>query len=335
MNHLEQLGNQFSIQIPTDEEGYLGRECPQEECQGYFKITLGTGLKGVTACHCPYCGFTAEQSDFTTKEQIEYAKSIVINKVTGALIKDLKQLEFEHKPQGMFGIGISMKVTGRPQPISYYREKSLETEIICNACTLRYAIYGVFAFCPDCGAHNSQQILEKNLELAEKEIALAATVQPDMRDYLIADALENVVSAFDGFGREACRIHASYSANANKAKNISFQNLTGARDRVQELFSFDLASAFSTDEWELACRCFQKRHLLAHKMGVVDEAYIRTTSDPQATVGRKIQIDSDEVLALSQLIRKLGVHLSQQLQARKSVSLSAPPASAASTEPNT
>jgi len=42
MRHLRQLGNQFSIPIPADDKGYIGRGCP--DCQRYFKITLGTRL---------------------------------------------------------------------------------------------------------------------------------------------------------------------------------------------------------------------------------------------------------------------------------------------------
>ena len=43
---LDRLGKQLSIPINADEDGYLGRECPVEECLGYFKITPGTGIKG-------------------------------------------------------------------------------------------------------------------------------------------------------------------------------------------------------------------------------------------------------------------------------------------------
>ena len=58
-------------------------------------------------------------------------------------------MEFEHKPRGAFGIGISMKLQpSSPRQIRYYREKQLETEVVCNACTLRYAIYGVFGGAP-------------------------------------------------------------------------------------------------------------------------------------------------------------------------------------------
>ena len=32
-----------------------------------------------------------------------------------------------------------------PHPIRQYREKRLETEVVCDRCTLHYAIYGVFA----------------------------------------------------------------------------------------------------------------------------------------------------------------------------------------------
>jgi len=73
-NHLRSLGTQFNVPINPDENGYIGRECPDQKCLGYFKITPGTGVKGPAACHCPYCGHIGEQSTFFTPEQIEYGK---------------------------------------------------------------------------------------------------------------------------------------------------------------------------------------------------------------------------------------------------------------------
>jgi hypothetical protein len=196
MHNLKNLGTQFSIPIRPDEDGYVGRECPVKECLGYFKITPGTGVKGPAPCHCPYCGHEGEGKTFFTPEQIEYARSVVIRRVTDAIRKDFKSLEFDHKPSGPFGIGISMKLKeSAPLPIRYYREKQLETEVTCDSCTLRYAIYGVFGWCPDCGVHNSLQILVKNLALAQKELALAQTAEAELAHHLIGDALENAVSA--------------------------------------------------------------------------------------------------------------------------------------------
>jgi hypothetical protein len=314
MKHLERLGNQFKVSFPSDEEGMTGRECPAEGCEGYFKIQFGTGLKGQNLpCHCPYCGHRAGHDKFFTKEQLSYARSVVINKVTDAVLKDFKSLEFEHKPTGPFGIGISMKVKGHPHPIRYYREKQLETEVICEKCTLRYMIYGVFGYCPDCGVHNSLQILTKNLELVEKVLVFAETQESALAEALIANSLEDCVSAFDGFGRKTCRVFSTKATDKTKADNLSFQNIERARQRFRDLFGVDFAQNIDPQQWILVTRCFQKRHLLAHKMGVVDQEYISATKDQAAIVGRKIQIQSAEIRALATPLQTIGEHLFDSL----------------------
>src|SRR4051812_35085010 len=109
MSHLRRLGNQISVPMPRDADGLLGRECPAPKCESYYKIQPGTGLTGEhLPCHCPYCGHTAAPNQFFTDAQIEYAKSVVLNQLTGAFLKDLESLEFDHQPPGGFGIGISM-----------------------------------------------------------------------------------------------------------------------------------------------------------------------------------------------------------------------------------
>jgi len=172
--------------------------------------------------------------------------------------------------------------------------------VTCDNCTLKFAIYGVFGRCPDCGTHNSLQILSKNLELAKRELALAATDDADLAEHLVGDALENVVSAFDGFGREIC---------VQKSADIRFQNLSRARRRVQEAFGFDFADELSADAWDMACRIFQKRHLIAHKMGVIDAEYVQKANDTGAVVGRRIRVTSDEVAHAISLVETLGQRL--------------------------
>ena len=316
MDHFRRLGNSISIPIPADENAFTGRECPQPDCEGYFKIELGTGLKGEgLPCHCPYCGHTAGHDHFWTKEQIEYAKSVAMRKITDALHKDLKKLEFDHKPKGAFGIGISMKVKPGPStPIHHYREKQLETEIVCITCTLRYSVYGVFAFCPDCGQHNSLQILDKNLEVVGKILDLAAEAEKELAEKLVENALEDCVSAFDGFGRELCRVHANRARNPARLEKMSFQNLEGAKSNVLDAFGIDLSAGVEPDEWRVAGAGFQKRHLVAHKTGVVDPDYITKTGDTRAVVGRKIGIGADEVRQLASIISKLALRLSDDLQ---------------------
>src|ERR1035437_4150073 len=98
-SNIENLGNQISVNIPKDKEGFLGRECPQDNCLGYFKIKPGTGIVGKEVpCICPYCGHQDPHSRFWTKEQIEYAKSVALSKIHEAVRADLKSMEFEIKP---------------------------------------------------------------------------------------------------------------------------------------------------------------------------------------------------------------------------------------------
>jgi len=158
----------------------------------------------------------------------------------------------------------------------------------------------VFGWCPDCGVHNSLQILVKNLELARKELALAANVDRDLADHLVGDALENAVSAFDAFGRELC---------AQKGTEIHFQNIVSARTRVQDRFHVDFADGLAEPEWQAVCRAFQKRHLLAHKMGVIDQEYVNRAYDATAQVGRRTRVERDEVAAAIDLVERLGRNL--------------------------
>ncbi len=314
MHRFGQPRTTISVKMPTDEKGLVGRKCPSRGCGQYFKLKPGTGLKGDVPCHCPYCGVVGDSGDFWTPDQKKYAKAVAMNYASEEIHRMLKELEFDYQPRGAFGIGLSMKVTGSPQRFNHwYREHQLETDVVCDQCTLVYAIYGAFAFCPDCGSHNSLNILRKNLEMAEKLLTLAASQERDVADHLVGDALENIVSAFDGFGREFCRVTAPTATKPSEAEDVRFQNLFGARSRVHKLFGFDLMTFIPTQDWDFACCCLKKRNLLAHKMGVVDKEYVQATKDPAAVVGRKVQIKPEEVKRLTDIIGQLGEKLAAQL----------------------
>jgi hypothetical protein len=311
------MGGQIRVSLPTDENGLISRKCPNSNCGGVFKVKPGTGLQGNNLpCHCPYCGHKADMSNFNTPEQIEYAKSVSIQQIKNAIRKDVQEWgrQLERSTRNSF-FKMSVSYKDHPHPIRYYQEKQLETSVTCDVCTLEYAIFGVFAFCPDCGTHNSLQILNKNLELVEKEIAFAGTMEDtELARRLIEDALENAVSSFDGFGRATTMAYSNKASDPDKAKDIPFQNCEGARKKVQDLFGFDLANGVTANDWDFVARCFQKRHLLAHKMGVIDEEYIKKARDSRAAVGRKITIDSDEVIKLSGLLKTIGKNLVDNLK---------------------
>lgn len=314
--HLRNLGSEFNVSLSVDEGGYLGRECPEKACGRYFKIKPGTGLKEEDLpLHCPYCGRQGRMGDFHTQAQADYALSVVHRQVTGAIGRDLKDMarDFNRRTRGRL-LSVKMDVKSSPSPLRYYAEQKLETNVECCNCTLQYSVYGVFAFCPDCRQRNSLQILDKNLELVGKMLDMATTAEAEVAERLVENALEDCVSAFDGFGREVCRVHAKQSTDPAKVEKVSFQNLDGARQHLTELFGLDLAAGLTDEEWKAALRGFQKRHLLSHKMGVVDEEYIRKSGDTEAVVGRKVSIGADKVQQLIQVIGILARSASDGLQ---------------------
>jgi len=307
----------FNIPMRNDEEGFFGRECPNDECLGYFKVELGTGLQGEDLpCHCPYCGHVGPHDTFWTQDQLKYARSAAMREVQKYVDDTLKRTLPPSRPRRGDFISITFQYKpGRPLPLYRYKEKQLETALVCSECGLRYAVYGVFGYCPDCGSHNSLQILDANLDLASKELELASTLEGSLADQLIADALENAVSTFDAFGRELFRVNSSLATAPDEAARISCQNLESLKSRASKLFGIDLTSPFTADEWRLLVQGFQKRHLIAHRMGVIDQAYINNSGDLRAVVGRKVDLDSEEVTVVLLLVRRLGQHTQDVLRA--------------------
>ncbi len=282
----------ISVTIKPDPDGFTGRECPS--CERYFKTKNGTGVPGLTTCRCPYCNHVGPQDHFWTKAQVAYATSVALNKFSGELLTSLKKLERRPDPRAFLSIGI--KVKGSATPIAYYSEKELEERVNCSGCGLEYAIYGAFGYCPDCGVHNSAQIADANFDLVLKTLDLAANAPTDVQTKLVENALEDAVSCFDGFGREHC---------ATQPYKISFQNIDSARDKLLRENGFDLSAGLNAADWKFIAVQFQKRHLLAHKMGVIDSEYAAKTGCPPDLIGRKVPVSEGDVRALVSHLRSL------------------------------
>lgn len=75
------------LHLPLDEEGMVDRECPQDDCQPkYFKIFSSIEneqekRRAIKYLYCPYCGYRNYFNNFTTHEQIEWVKSLMLRDV--------------------------------------------------------------------------------------------------------------------------------------------------------------------------------------------------------------------------------------------------------------
>lgn len=311
----------MSISLPTDTDGLVGRECPVEECEGYFKIKLETGIveDGYDKCFCPYCGHKSVQDQFWTKEQVKYVESVVVGEIQNVIGNEVKKWDRRLKTSSrnsFVELRVSYKKSHRP--IAYYAEKDLESHLICDNCTLEYAVFGKFAYCPDCGVDNTLQILRKNMELVHKLLVSAKEDEDsDFQGHLIQNALEDVVSTFDSFGRNSVRL---LTKNTDKSEiSISFQNIIKAREKVQNEFSFDICDGLEDDEWKQVVLNFQKRHLISHNDGIVDNVYLEITNDKRADLGRMIMINTKDVEEMLVSIEQIAQNLQSGLVNWKSL----------------
>lgn len=78
MKHTKRM----TIELPSDENGMLGRECPR--CQGRFTVHGELFEKrGFLNLRCPYCEFIAEADQFLTGEQRAHVYSLQRDELLG------------------------------------------------------------------------------------------------------------------------------------------------------------------------------------------------------------------------------------------------------------
>lgn len=306
----------YKIDLPLDKKGFLGRECP--ECHKYFKVRLGTGLD-TSLCNCPYCSYTANYEEFITKDQLEYVKTVAIKKLVKDVVEpQLKKMERELKRierkmrRNPIQIEIKTQYKSRKIPVSYYQEKELETNVKCDNCGLEFAIFGVFANCPDCGKLNALAIFEKSIEISFKRINLANSVNidRDLQEAILEDALSGGVSSFDGLGKT---LQSRYAMVLPSTRNL-FQKLELLSDYLSESIDISLPSAIDKEKFDFLLKMFQVRHIYKHNMGVVDEVFVCKIPDLDYLKDQKYKLEKKEIKEFLSLILELGKKIIEILE---------------------
>lgn len=274
----------------------VGRSCPDETCNRYFKLKPGTGLP-TDRCHCPYCGCAGEASDFLTEDQRQYAISYAARQIVDPMMRDfgnsLQRLNTQSRG-GLISVRFDMRY--QPTPIHSYVEKELETRVICDQCGLEFSVYGVFASCPDCQRLNALTTLRTSLETARKRVRIASEqiVEEDLRRRFPRDAVSDAVSAFDAYGKA---LRASFPTVFRKtAKGNLFQDLD-ALDAELGAAGFGSLSSLTSAGVESIRWLFQARHVYEHNAGVVDQRFVSKLPGYAHLQGRLLPLPHDDILA--------------------------------------
>ena len=119
---------------------------------------------------------------------------------------------------------------------------------------------------------------------------------------MIETGLSDGVVAFQRF----CEL--TYKNNVQQDKKIkfnAFQNLEVGADYWKELIGESYKNWLTDSEFRDLTVSFQKRHLLAHCEGIVDDKYISKSGDSSYRLGQRIVVKESDVLRLVGLITKI------------------------------
>lgn len=307
---------QLSIPIEYDEDGYLDRECPSDECLFQFKVLADDWKEKVRdeEVFCPSCRHTAESGSWLTEEQVEHVRKAAVAHVSGhlgkAMARDASQWNRRQRKGSL--ISITMKVNQRPTQVLLppAAAEAMRLKITCPACACRYAVIGAAFFCPSCG-HNaavlqfSQSVTGIIQSLDAIGAVRAAITDRDTAEntvrLLVENGLQNAVTAFQ---RYAEAVYASLPAVSSARRN-AFQNLTEGSGLWSAATGKGYADHLSATELATLQKAFQQRHLLAHTQGIVDTDYQQKSGDTRYQPGQRIVVRDDGVRETIQLISKL------------------------------
>ncbi len=296
------LEQRVSVTLPKDENGMTGRQC--SECGQYFKVKLGTGLK-TTTMHCPYCGFSGPASDFHTPDQIEYVKSVAIKQLLDPMMRNFKQsVEGLNQPARNSLISLRFEVKTPNFRVHNYREKDVETEVICDSCGLEFAVFGVFASCPDCSQINAFNVFSTSLNVCRKLMALTEREDAtgELGRELRQDLMGRAVGAFDALGKKLRELRPDVFPS--NPKNL-FQNYEALDKALTANTGKGIADRIGGTDAADLLRLFQVRHLFEHTLGVVDEDFVRKVPTESHLKGRKYPIKHEDVERLISLLENL------------------------------
>ena len=329
--HLQRLEQGVEIPIPLDEDGYLDRGCPHEECRSEFKVFLDDWDKKVRdeEVFCPICGHAEKADQWFTKEQDEHLLQVAMRESMKAFDNAMSEMfqDINHQqPRGGF-ISVSMNyIPGTPPIVMPLEAAELMLQrYVCEKCGCRYAAIGAAFFCPACGHNSARSMFEDTMQTIQKTVekldafqaTLEKTFDRDTAASTIRQILEGnlvkIVASFQRFA-EATFAALPQAANQKLPRNV-FQRLDESSQLWEDAIGKRYEAMLSPPEWAQLKRLFQQRHLLEHQEGVVDDQYLQKSGDTTYRTGQRLVTKPDFVLSCCKLASKLASEMNQTIEA--------------------
>jgi len=314
-------GQTVSVGIIADEKGYLDKECPFEECGYHFKVNADdwANIFSDEAVWCPLCGHKAPADQWFTTEQVEHARAEALEVIKGKIGKALRSgaQHFNRRQDSGGFLKLSLKVTGgtrRTYTVPASAAEAMELEINCEKCASRFAVIGNGYFCPCCGLNSVTRTFSDSLRKirAKKDNlplireTLTKSVGRDEAELTSRSLLESCI--LDGVVAFQKYCDGLYEPYGNAPMNV-FQRLEQGSDLWYKTIGKRYSDWVTPEELQQLQVLFQKRHILSHNEGIVDEAYLKKSGDFSYKLGQRIVISIQDIDTLASILDKLGQQL--------------------------
>ncbi len=307
------------IQMQLDDDHYLDRRCPAEECGAAFKVFFDDWRDKVPneQAWCAICGEVDDPQEFNTPDQARQIKEQAVAHISGQLDSAFKAAR---KPTihagGFLTITWSYKPGARRMVMPAEAAPAMTQRSECEVCACRYASVGAAFFCPACGHNSARTTFAGALTTVRALMDIAdrmATIVPD-RDagadaarHLAEDSLVRVWASFQRFAEAT---YAATPASATTpARRNAFQNLDASDALWTGAIGKTYADFLTADEAAVLVRLVQARNVLSHKDGLVDADYVGKSGDHRYAAGQRLVVTPTEVRRLADLAEKLAAAL--------------------------
>lgn len=305
----------YAVPIPSDGEGYFDRECPSPECLAQFRIHEDDWRDKVRneEVFCAFCGHAAPSDKWWTQEQLERAKTAALGQIQqrlgDAMRRDARRWNSRQPRNSFVRMTFSVR-DGDPVVLPPAVADPMRLKISCPACACRYAVVGAAFFCPACGHNAADMMFAQSIAGLRGALDTVAAIRAAIDDkdtaettgrMIVENGLQNAVTAFQ---RYAEALHGK-TPSASRPRRNAFQSLEEGSALWFGVTGKRYTDYLDSGEIALLVRAFQQRHLLAHRQGLVDEAYLKRTGDTTYRPGQRIAVRESTVRECLTLIEKL------------------------------
>ncbi len=291
--------------IQSDEQGMWGRNCPA--CERYFRTTHIFGMSV-----CPYCVESAPSLTFISKAQRLYIAASYDAFARAMLTGQNTTLDLADVTDAT--------------PAWHYSEVKQQTHFRCqtDGCEVETDILGIYGYCPGCGHTNARTAFNDAMTrmLTRWDQTDKNVTDRNARGEVWEELTTKSVTEFETLAKHLRRRLLTFPitrARRRQLEELNFQSPLQVDEALRQWFDIGVIAwngnskipprAVKQMELPFITKMLQRRHILIHNSGVVDDDYLKLSGDGQAQLHERIRISSRDARHFVEVVTDMGHNL--------------------------